>query len=44
MLEVCIVALLVVVGQGRGLVTVDVHAGLYAPAASVLLLHLATCV
>lgn len=43
MLEVFIVALLVVVGQGRGLVAVDVHAGLYALAASVLLLHLATC-
>jgi hypothetical protein len=42
MLAVCIVALRVVVGQGRGLVRVDVHAGLYALAASVLLLHLAT--
>ena len=43
MLEVFIGAVLVVVGQGRGFVAVDVHAGLSALAASVLLVHLATC-
>jgi paraquat-inducible protein A len=43
MIEVFIVAILVVVGKVRGMAAVEVHAGLYAFAASVLLLHLATC-
>lgn len=43
MIEVFIVAILVVVGKVRGIAAVDVHYGLYAFAASVLLLHLATC-
>jgi paraquat-inducible protein A len=43
MIEVFIVAILVVVGKMRSIAAVDVHYGLYAFAASVLLLHLATC-
>ena len=43
MIEVFIVAILVVVGKMRGIAAVEVHYGLYAFAASVLLLHLATC-
>lgn len=43
MIEVFIVAILVVVGKVRGMAAVDVHYGLYAFAASVILLHIATC-
>jgi paraquat-inducible protein A len=43
MIEVFIVAILVVVGKVGGMAAVDVHYGLYAFAASVILLHIATC-
>jgi paraquat-inducible protein A len=43
MIDVFIVAIVVVVGKFRGMAEVEVHYGLYAFAASVILLHIATC-
>lgn len=43
MLDVFLVALLVVVVKVPGMMMVKVHYGLYAFAASILLLHIATC-
>jgi len=43
MMDVFIVAILVVVGKFRGIAEVEIHYGLYAFAASVILIHIATC-
>lgn len=43
MLDVFLVALLVVVIKVPGMMSVEIHYGLYAFAASILLLHVATC-
>lgn len=43
MMDVFIVAILVVVGKIRGFAEVELHSGLYAFAASVILIHLVTC-
>ncbi len=43
MMDVFIVAILVVVGKFHGVAEVKIHNGLYAFAASVILIHIATC-
>ena len=43
MMDVFIVAILVVVGKFRGIAEVEIHYGLYAFAASVILIHIAIC-
>ncbi len=43
MIDVFIVAIVVVVGKFRGIAEVEIHYGLYAFAAAVILIHVATC-